>query len=82
LNNFKLLNIIDSTGLRAGSVPFEHGSIGHHQPQQPVPRGFPLFKRYEWLVFNWFVSKRKPSLRVYWSPVLDIPKSMVQCDWL
>jgi len=41
---------------------FGHGSIGHHQPQRPVPRGFPLFKRSEWLVFNRFVSKRRPPL--------------------
>jgi len=41
-----------------GSVPFGHGSIGHHQPQRPVPRSFPLFKRCEWL----FVSKRRPPL--------------------
>jgi len=36
-------------------------SIGHHQPQRPVPRGFPLFKRCEWLVSNRFVSKWRPS---------------------
>jgi len=41
----------------SGSVPFGHGSIGHHQPQRPVPRSFPLFKRCEWLVSNRFVSK-------------------------
>jgi len=38
-----------------GGIPIDHVSIGHHQPQRPVPRGFPLFKRYEWLV-----SKRRP----------------------
>jgi len=43
-----------------GRGSFGHGSIGHHQPQQPVLRGFPLFKRCEWLVFNRFVSKRRP----------------------
>jgi len=30
-----------------GSVPFEHGSIGRHQPQRPIPIGFPLFKRWK-----------------------------------
>jgi len=28
--------------------------------QQPVPRGFPLFKRCEWLVVNRIVVKRIP----------------------
>jgi len=31
-----------------------------HQQQRPVPRGFPLFKCYEWLMSNWFMSKRRP----------------------
>jgi len=44
---------------RNGSVPFRHSSIGHNQSQRPVPRGFPLFKRYEWLV-----SKRRPPLEI------------------
>jgi len=29
------------------------------------PRGFPLFKRYEWLVSNRFVSKRRPPLLLH-----------------
>jgi len=33
-----------------GSVPFAHVAIDHSRSQQPVPRGFPLFKRCEWLV--------------------------------
>jgi len=45
-----------------GRGSFGHG-IGHHQPQRPVPRGFPLFKHCEWLVFNRFVSKRRHPLR-------------------
>jgi len=48
---------------RQGRGSFGHGSIGHHQPQRPVFRGFPLFKRCEWLVFNRFVSKRRPPAR-------------------
>jgi len=47
---------------RAKERPFGHGSIGH-QPQRPVPRSFPLFKRCEWLVSNRFVSKRRPPDR-------------------
>jgi len=47
-----------------GRGSFEHGSIGHYQPQQPVPRDFPLFKRCEWFVFYRFLSKRR-------SPGLD-----------
>jgi len=34
------------------SIPIDHISIGHHQPRRPVPRGFSLFKRCEWLVSN------------------------------
>jgi len=33
-------------------------SIDHSHSQQPVPRGFPLFKRCEWLVVNRDVAKR------------------------
>jgi len=43
-----------------GSIPIDHVSIGHHQSQRPVSRGFPLFKRCEWLVSNRFVFKRRP----------------------
>jgi len=32
------------------SVPFAHIAIDHSHSQQPVPRGFPLFKRCEWLM--------------------------------
>jgi len=35
-----------------GSIPIDHVLIRHHQLQQPVLRDCPLFKRYEWLVFN------------------------------
>jgi len=45
-----------------GRGSFGHGSIGHHQPQRPVPRDFLLFKRCEWLVFNRFTSKRRLSV--------------------
>jgi len=49
-----------------GSVPFGHSSIGHHQPQR-LSRGFPLFKRCEWLVSNRFVFKRRPpKLTIIW----------------
>jgi len=43
-----------------GSVPFAHVAIDHSHSQQPVPRGFPLFKwsRCEWLVINCNVNKR------------------------
>jgi len=41
-----------------GSVPFAHVAIDHSQSQQPVPRGFPLFKCCEWLVVNCNVDKR------------------------
>jgi len=50
-----------------GERPFGHGSIGHHQPQRPVPRSFPLFKRCEWLVSNRFVSKRRPPALSHWN---------------
>jgi len=49
-----------------GRGSFGHGSIGHYQLQQPVrSRGFPLFRCCEWLVFNRFVSKRRPPARRY-----------------
>jgi len=35
------------------NAPFDHGPIDHSHSQQPVPRGFPLFKRCEWLVVKW-----------------------------
>jgi len=54
-----------SYGVVMGRDSFGYGSIGHHQPQRPVPRGFPLFKRCEWLVFNRFVSKRRPPVIMY-----------------
>jgi len=43
-----------------GSVPFAHVAIDHSYSQQPVPRGFSLFKRCEWLVVNCNVGKRTP----------------------
>jgi len=43
-----------------GSASFDHGPIDHSHSQQPVPRGFPLFKRCEWLVVNRTVVKRNP----------------------
>jgi len=46
----------------SGSVPFAHVAINHSHSQQPVPRGFPLFKRYEWLVVNCNVGKRAPMI--------------------
>jgi len=45
---------------RTGSVPFAHIAIDHSHSQQPVPRGFPLFKHCKWLVVNYNVSKRAP----------------------
>jgi len=42
------------------SVPFTHVAIDRSHTQQPVPRGFPLFKRCEWLVVNCNVGKRAP----------------------
>jgi len=32
--------------------------IDHSHSQQPVPRGFPLFKRCKWLVVNRDVAKQ------------------------
>jgi len=37
-----------------GNVPFDHS----HSQQQPVHRGFPLFKHCEWLVVNRDVAKQ------------------------
>jgi len=34
------------------SAPFDHSLIDHSHSQQLVSRGFPLFKRCEWLVVN------------------------------
>jgi len=34
------------------SIPINHISIGHHQPQRPVPTSFPVLKRCEWLMSN------------------------------
>jgi len=39
-------------GINNGSSSFGHGANAHSHSQRPVPRGFPLFKRYEWLVDN------------------------------
>jgi len=41
----------------AESIPF---AIDHRHSQQPVPRGFPLFKRCEWVVIKCNVGKRAP----------------------
>jgi len=41
-----------------GRHPFTHVAIDHSHSQQPVLRGFPLFKRCEWLVGNCNVAKR------------------------
>jgi len=43
-----------------GNIPIDHVSIGHHQPQRSVPRGFPLFKHCEWLIVNCNLGKRTP----------------------
>jgi len=40
-----------------GSVSFAHVAT---DSQQPVPRGFPLFKRCKWLVVNCNVGQRVP----------------------
>jgi len=64
LNNGKPLG----TGYCEGRGSF--GSIGHHQSQRPVPRGFPPFKRCEWLVFNRFVSKRRPPYCEHWNIII------------
>jgi len=45
---------------KSGSVPFAHVAIDHNHSQQPVPRGFSLFKRCKWLVVNYNVGKRAP----------------------
>jgi len=43
------------------SVPFAYVAIDHSDwSQQPVPRDFPLFKCYEWLVVNCNVGKWAP----------------------
>jgi len=47
------MEIFDTGASRLTTVP-----IDHSHSQQPVPRGFPLFKRYEWLVVNRDVTKR------------------------
>jgi len=39
--------IIDVIRQHRGSVPSAHVAIDHSHSQQPVPRGFPLFKRCE-----------------------------------
>jgi len=36
-----------------GSVPFAHVAIDHSHPQQPMPKGFPLFKHCEWSIAMW-----------------------------
>jgi len=55
-------------------VPFAHVAIDHSHSQQPVPRGFPLFKRCEWLVLNCNVAKRAslvlPTKRHYFPNTL------------
>jgi len=60
----KLTNCINQLAVNCsnsdGNVPFAHVAIGHSHLQQPVPRGFPLFKRCEWLVVNCNVGKRAP----------------------
>jgi len=45
-----------------GASTFAHVAIDHSHSQQPVPRGFPLFKRCEWLVVNCNVDKQAPLL--------------------
>jgi len=44
-----------------GSVPFAHVAIDHSHSQQPVPKGFSLFKRCEWLVVNYNVANGRHS---------------------
>jgi len=43
-----------------GERPFAYVAIDHNHSQQSVPRGFPLFKRCEWLMINCNVGKRAP----------------------
>jgi len=50
---------------RKGNVPFAHVAIDYNHSQQPVPKGFPVFKRCEWLVVNCNVGKRAPLKRKY-----------------
>jgi len=49
-------------------IDWTHGSIEHHQSQRPVSRGFPLFKRCEWLVSN----RASPALKSLGTD---------RCDW-
>jgi len=43
-----------------GRIPVKRLDTSHSQ--RPVPSCFSLFKCCEWLVFNRFVSKRRPSV--------------------
>jgi len=53
-----------------GWPPFGHSSI-RHQPQRPVPRGFPLFKRCECLVVNCNVGKQAPLVKISCVPFVN-----------
>jgi len=44
-------------------VLFAHVAIDHSHSQQPMPRGFPLFKRCEWSIATW-TNGRHLILRV------------------
>jgi len=46
--------------------------IDHSHSQQPVPRGFSLFKRCEWLVGNCNVAKRVPPITVNYSSYIRL----------
>jgi len=60
--------------------------IDHRHSQQPVSRGFPLFKRCEWLMIKRTVVKRIPPTGS--TKGSDIPRYLngerpicLRCDW-
>jgi len=53
---------------------FGSGSLGGHRAnatQRPVPGDFLLFKRCEWLVFNWTPSARQSNFHTISYPKLN-----------
>jgi len=43
--------------LTSGKSSFGYGANVHNHLQRQMSKCFPLFKRCEWLVSNWYVSK-------------------------
>jgi len=59
-NKFHIEGNKFNTESNIGIVPFAHVAIDHSHSQQPVPKGFPLFKRCEWLMVNCNLDKGVP----------------------